>query len=289
MKRIDVSVLVVGSGPAGLSTALFLARYGIDVLIVTRASSVADTPRAHITNQRTMEIMRDVGLEAVCYEKASPNARMANMLWVTSLAGVELGRLMAWGNHPDRVADYQRASPSSMCDLPQHLFEPILMGEALRHGAKIRFDHELIDFTQDDAGVTAQVRDRAVGDMLEVRAKYLVGADGGRSRVAEKLGLPMVGAMGLGTAANVLFSADLSRYVAHRPGSLYMICQPGRPDWSGYGVIRMVRPWTEWVAQFLEIAEGEQEVDIPEDAARELVANMIGDPSIRIEVRGINR
>ena len=282
-------VLIIGSGPTGLSAALFLRRHGIDVLVVSRASGVADTPRAHITNQRTMEIMRAVGLDARCYEQATPNALMANMAWVTSLAGEEFGRIRAWGNQPDRYAEYLMASPSSMCDLPQHLFEPILLDEVSRQGGMVRFNNELLDFVQDASGVTARIRDRTTGESYEVRADYMIGADGVRSRVADRLGLPFEGEMALGTSANVLFSADLSKYVAHRPGCLFVICQPGRDDWSGVGVIRMIRPWNQWVAQFLELAQGDQDVDLTESAAREIVWSMIGDVTIPIEIGAMNK
>ena len=289
MSIVQTQVLVVGSGPTGLAAALFLRRHGIGVLVVSRASGVADTPRAHITNQRTMEIMRAVGLEDRCIEQATPNALMANMAWVTSLAGDELGRIRTWGNQPDRRADYLMASPASMCDLPQHLFEPIFLEEVIRRGGVVRFNNELIDFTQDEAGVTANMRERVGGETYSVRADYMIGADGGRSRVAHQLGLPFDGEMALGTSANVLFSADLSKYVAHRPGCLFVICQPGREDWSGVGVIRMIRPWHEWVAQFLELAQGDQDVELTEDAARDIVRSMIGDASVPIKIGAMNR
>ena len=60
---VETDVLIVGSGPAGASAALALSTYGVRNIVVTRYASLADTPRAHITNQRTMEVLRDLGVE----------------------------------------------------------------------------------------------------------------------------------------------------------------------------------------------------------------------------------
>jgi 2,4-dichlorophenol 6-monooxygenase len=121
----DTDVLVVGSGPAGGSMALLLATYGVRVQMITKYGRLADTPRAHITNQRSVEIFRDMGIEHLLQREATPWELMSNTTYCTSLAGQELGRVPSWGTDPRRHADYLLASPCTMVDAPQTIVEPI--------------------------------------------------------------------------------------------------------------------------------------------------------------------
>ena len=237
---LETDVLIVGNGPAGSSASLFLSTYGIKNIVLTKYRWTANAPRAHITNQRTVEILRDMGLEHEVKEKAVPQAQMGETIFCASLAGEELARLHTWGTHPQRKANFDLASPSSICDIPQDLMEPILMGAAAARGARVRFDTEYLALEQDADGVTATVRDRLNGETYQIRAKYMIGADGGRSKVAEDIGLPMVGRMDIAGSMNIIFEADLSRYVAHRPSVLYWVLQPG----SNIGGIG--RAWCGW-------------------------------------------
>ena len=61
--NFDTDVLIVGNGPTGATLALALATYGVKCHMVARFNWLADTPRAHITNQRTMEVLRDLGVD----------------------------------------------------------------------------------------------------------------------------------------------------------------------------------------------------------------------------------
>jgi 2,4-dichlorophenol 6-monooxygenase len=244
MSTLETDVLVIGTGPAGSAAALALATYGVRPTVITKYGRLADTPRAHITNQRTMEVLRDLGVEEEVRAEATPQHLMGNLVYCTSIAGEELGRLHSWGTRPDRSADYSAASPSRMCDMPQDLMEPVLLRNAQSRGAQVRFDTEYLSLDQDDDGVTVHVRDRLRGDEYDIRARYVVGADGGRSAVADDIGLPLRGQVGVAGSINIAFEADLSHLVADRPSVLYWVLLV-RPD--GYVASRSssVRPGAE--------------------------------------------
>ena len=63
MADITTDVLIIGTGPAGSATAALLSTYGVENMVINRYRWLANTPRAHITNQRTMEVLRDLGRE----------------------------------------------------------------------------------------------------------------------------------------------------------------------------------------------------------------------------------
>ena len=135
-----------------------LSTYGIANVVVTKYGWTANTPRAHITNQRALEIMRDLGLQEQCERDGTPNELMGDTVFATSLAGDELARLHTWGTHPRRLADYTLASPCLHIDLPQTYFEPILVRAAAERGSRLRFNTEFLSFEQDADGVTATVQ-----------------------------------------------------------------------------------------------------------------------------------
>lgn len=213
-------MLIVGGGPAGLTTATALAQYGVEHVLVNKYGGTAHTPRAHIVNQRTVEIMRHLGCEDDLLAVATPQEMMRNNLWVESLAGREVARLDAWGTGPDRFADYTSSSPSPMANCAQTVFEPMLLQVAKRSGSDVRFGHEFLGFERSGDGFVSTVRQRSTGDETVIRSRHLVGADGARSKVLDLAGLTVEGRAAMSHAVNIWFRADLSQYLAHRPGVL---------------------------------------------------------------------
>jgi len=290
MADIETEVLIIGTGPAGSASAALLSTYGIENMAINRYRWLANTPRAHITNQRTMEVLRDLGhdVEAEAYLHATEQDLMGENVFCESLAGEEIGRMKSWGNHPLSKAEHLLSSPTFMNDLPQTFMEPLLFSTACKRGTQARMSTEYKSHVQDAEGVTTTCLDRLTGKEVTIRSKYLIGADGGNSLVAENEALPIAGKMGVGGSINIVFRADLSKYVSRRPSVLYWVMQPGADIGGiGMGLVRMVRPWNEWLIVWgYDI---NQPAPVVDDAMATSVARqLVGDPDLEIEVLSAN-
>jgi 2,4-dichlorophenol 6-monooxygenase len=280
-------VLVIGLGPGGATAALALARYGIRVHAVSMHAWVANSPRAHILNQRAAEVFRDLGVEDQVLKVATPWASMGDSLFTTSLAGPELLRLRAWGTGDKRHGDYVQASPSPMVDIPQPLLEPILIDAAGRNGAVLGFNTEYLSHTQDDFGVTVLLRDLRTQQEFSQRFRYLLAFDGARSRVAADLDLPFVGELARAGTVYATFEADLTKYVAHRPSILHWIFNSAAALGEiGMGLLRSVEPWHKWIAGWgFDPAKGP---DLSDETVLARIRAFIGDPNVEISVTGVS-
>jgi 2,4-dichlorophenol 6-monooxygenase len=282
--KFDTDVLVVGTGPMGATTALALATYGVRVHVVNRYNWTANTPRAHITNQRAVEVLRDLGVENEARRDATPWEWMGDTLFTTSLAGPEIARLRTWGTGDERIGDYLQHSPSAMLDLPQDKMEPLLVKNAAARGAIFSFNTEYLGYEEDAEGVTASLRDLRDGREYTMRARYLVGADGAKSKVMDDAGLKLEGQLARAATAYVLFRADLTRYVAHRPSILYWIVTSNAAFGEiGMGLLRAIEPWNQWIAGWgFDFTKGEP--DFSPEEIRRRVRILVGDPELEIDI-----
>ncbi|GAB16062.1 putative phenol 2-monooxygenase [Arthrobacter globiformis NBRC 12137] len=285
IRTIETDVLVVGAGPTGLTAALSLATQGVNAITISRYPGPAPTPRAHITNKRTMEVFRDLGVEAKVREAGYPLSWLHNNVFATTLAGKELARFKSYGASEERLSDYAAAGPLEPINCPQHKMEPVLLQGAREQGADVRYSQELVHLEQTAESVTARIQDRETKEEYIVRAQYVIAADGARSPIAEQLGFEFTGQAGLKGMATCWLGVDLTKYVEHRPGIIYSLSVPGLFGASGPGNINNVRPWDEWMFVFpWEDEELPSESLIMENARR-----AIGDPDIDIELKAVTR
>ncbi|GLY67814.1 FAD-dependent oxidoreductase [Amycolatopsis taiwanensis] len=184
-REVDVQsttdVLIVGAGPTGLTTAVELARRGIDCRVIDKlATPPSQADKAIGVHCRTMELWEDQGVVREAMDAG---------IWLTGqmvfVNGQEIHR-MSW-ELPEL--------PYAHLGLPQYETERILTDRLATLGVRPQRGTELAAFTQDDDGVLATLATTG-GGTETVRAKYLVGCDGAHSKVRELLGLKFSGGLG---------------------------------------------------------------------------------------------
>jgi putative polyketide hydroxylase len=219
MTEHDTPVLVSGGSLVGMFAAALLARHGIPALVVERHPGSAIHPRAAMIYQRTMEIIRALGIEEPVrqesYRRFEPDGAIMS---VESIAGNELN----W-DIPTLNEFVKDLSPTERLFITQNALEPMLAPRARALGADIRFNTELVSFAADASGVSAVIRDRATNEETRVRAAYLIGADGNRSAVRQRLGIAMHGRGVLSRSITIYFRADIAPLMRGRNLSVIMV------------------------------------------------------------------
>jgi len=177
----NTDVLIIGAGPTGLSLACQLERYGVDFIIAEKKEGVTPYSKAIGVQARTLEIYEQIGLaqEAIEQGTVAGKGRL--------LVGGEVRGEIDFSNIGEGLSPYP-----FVLMLEQSKNEKLLYEYLQNHRKEVRWQTELESFSQDDSGVTAQVKtsDGAAGT---IEAKYLVGCDGPKSLVRHTLGLEFEG------------------------------------------------------------------------------------------------
>ncbi len=198
-----VPVLIVGGGPVGLALAGELGWRGIACTLIEMTDGSIEQPKMDLVGIRTMEFCRRWGILDWVRDAPYPLDYPQDYIYVTSLNGYELGREPFPGRGFEPCPP---ESPQKRERVPQDMFDPILRRFAERsQKATLRYNTELVSFTEMPEGVRAQVRNRLTGATEAIEADYMVGTDGGGSTVREQLGIGMTGTPALTYTTNVMF------------------------------------------------------------------------------------
>ena len=272
LRRADeIEVAVIGAGPGGLAAAVTLAGQGVETLIVERRKAVSHLPRATVASTGTMELLRRWGLEEAAWQ------RSVDVEWTAwacpTLADAERGEAIEVGM-PTR-GQAALISPSRPACLPQDELEPLLEAHlATLPSARLERGVELVSMERARGDGYLLMLAGPGGDTRRVHARYVVGADGIRSLVREKLGIATTGDRHLETRMGVLLRAPLWPLVGERRHGLYFITGvPEAPAFIAAG------RGDRWI-----FAPGTTEAQLSDARAAELVRAAAGDRSLPIEI-----
>jgi 2-polyprenyl-6-methoxyphenol hydroxylase-like FAD-dependent oxidoreductase len=218
----EIPVLIVGGSLVGLTTAMLLGHHGVPSLSVERHAGTAIHPRAGHFQLRTMEVIRQMGLEervrAKSLETYSPTG---GIIAVESLAGRELATYVKELNE-----GVEGFSPTVRVFINQDVLEPLLRERAVELGATVRNRTEAVTVDQDDDGVTVTLRDLDSGDERKVRTGYVVAADGNRSPMRARVGIGMRGRRQLSRSITIYFRADCAELLRDRNQGVIYVHNP---------------------------------------------------------------
>jgi 2-polyprenyl-6-methoxyphenol hydroxylase-like FAD-dependent oxidoreductase len=262
---MDTDVLIVGAGPVGLTLAFDLGRRGVRCSLIEKKAAPEFLPKMERCNARTMEIFRRMGLAEEIRAAGLDRTVPMDVYIVLTMNDPPLLRL-PYPSVAEAQAQIAACSDGSMPREPyqlvsQYTLEPLLKSAVERlSSVTVRYGHEFLSLSQDARTVVATVRDLD-GRVVEIRAKYLVGCDGGASVVRKQLGIQLRGEGNLLRLHQALyFAPDLydAIPIGEGPGkgrhyhvadgqSTFLIMQDSTKHWTLHAVVDDAR---DMAAQF---------------------------------------
>ncbi|WP_267210043.1 FAD-dependent monooxygenase [Chelatococcus asaccharovorans] len=202
----DTDVIIVGSGPIGMTLALDLASRGVRSVVIEKTDGRVETPKLGLVSIRTMEIFRRLGLTD--FVRATPFRRdyALSMVYCTTIAGHFLGRIPypALQDEPP-VPE----SPETKWRCSQIFLNPMLEERVQANPLITLCKLTSFEYFEDHGDrVVAHLRAMESGALTAITGAFLIGCDGAGSSVRRQLGIDMSGKRALDHSLAIFFRSE---------------------------------------------------------------------------------
>lgn len=274
-------VLIAGGGPCGLILSIELAKRGVRSILVDAKLQTAINPQANATQARTMEHFRRLGFADAIRSLGLPADYPTDIAYFTRYSGLELARFALPSAREAKAVGRDQPGGWNAAELPhrvsQKYVEKVLRSEAEQYAeTSINYGVRLTAFEEGPSSVLATVEDVTTGEVQQIEAEYLIGADGARSFVRRQLGIRYGGETGVerdffgGKMVAIYFrSSEFYEKVPHAKAWMYWAFNPERRSWCA------AINGSDEFAFHTQLKKGENE-DVTEDQARELFRQAMG-------------
>jgi len=274
--NIETPVLIVGGGPVGLALALDLAYRGVRSTLAERDPGTATVllAKANGLHERTMEMCRRWGIAEQVAEVGFPADHPGDTVYATALFGHLIGRTQIPATRDRPTPD---STPEKRQRCPQYEFDPLLARAVRERGlTDIRYGLTFERLDQDSRGVRAVLR-RETGQLVEARARYLIGCDGAGSTVRRQLGVPFEGTLLDYSVSAMIRIPAMTLPAELDAGERYILISPD----GAWCVFTSVDGRTMWR---ITVVGGQQQENLDEIDMPEVIRRAIGRDDIPFEI-----
>lgn len=193
------TVIISGGGPVALIVAYTLAFYGVKSKLFERNKTTTKWPKMDLTNGRSMEILRKLGLADGHRHEGVPGDIDQDVIFSSGLSAdkaITSWKLPGANKYRERIREKNDGTmPREPWQrLSQVYFEKWLMAICQKNPLiDINLEHKVESVEEDDEGAKALVTDFKTGSKAYYKSDYLVGCDGAGSKTRKSLNIPLDG------------------------------------------------------------------------------------------------
>ncbi|MEO0897736.1 MAG: FAD-dependent monooxygenase [Bacteroidota bacterium] len=278
MEPLTTQVLIIGGGPAGMVSALYLSKLGVSSILVERQTEISVHPKAHELSARSIEILLQLGISLEELKAEASSYEAASRILFGYTVNEHLGEInLREGGNDQKYTDHLE-SPDPYLNLSQTELEKILRQKVESSSCTVLSGYQWESMIESHDGVVSQVLERENMEFLSIQSKYVVCADGAGSRSRKALGIKMIGDEKINDFVSVFFELNLADYLK-KEAKLFWILNPHAP-----GTLIAHHIERRWVYHFPIFTPHESIDQYTEEMLRARILAALGDDQLSLRI-----